>query len=197
MERLSRALDKAKQGFTEKLHFRAYHGDTEAQFELGEAYYYGWNLPEDQSEAVEWWEKAADQGHIEAHLWLGVAFFNGEGVPANEGIAEDWWECAASLGDAEAQYHVGFIHSEIDVWWKWYEPGAAAEWLEMAAEQGHAGAQSRLGDMYRRGEGVEQDDAKAMKWHRLAADQKRKHPLPPINECLGTVLDTIRSYGFD
>ncbi len=40
-----------------------------------------------------------------------------------------------------------------------------------AAEQGHAKAQNNLGAMYRKGEGVPQDDAEGVKWLRKAAEQ--------------------------
>ena len=37
--------------------------------------------------------------------------------------------------------------------------------------KGHAGAQSNLGFAYGNGQGVPQDDAEAVRWYRLAADQ--------------------------
>ena len=40
-----------------------------------------------------------------------------------------------------------------------------------AADHGDASAQTNLGQMYRNGRGVLQDDVEAVKWHRLAADQ--------------------------
>jgi TPR repeat protein len=40
-----------------------------------------------------------------------------------------------------------------------------------AAEQGDAAAQCNLGLMYDRGEGVQRDDAEAVKWYRKAAEQ--------------------------
>jgi cell division protein FtsZ len=40
-----------------------------------------------------------------------------------------------------------------------------------AAEQGHADAQFRLGEAYRKGEGVPADKTEAVKWYRLAAEQ--------------------------
>lgn len=39
------------------------------------------------------------------------------------------------------------------------------------AEQGNASAQYNLGQIYRQGEGVLQDDAEAVKWYRLAAEK--------------------------
>jgi uncharacterized protein len=47
---------------------------------------------------------------------------------------------------------------------------ALSEWRPWA-EQGHAKAQYNLGQMYRQGEGVLQDDKTAVKWYTLAAEQ--------------------------
>ena len=43
--------------------------------------------------------------------------------------------------------------------------------LRPLAAQGNAAAQYLLGLMYGRGDGVPQDDAEAVKWYRLAAEQ--------------------------
>lgn len=47
---------------------------------------------------------------------------------------------------------------------------ALREWTPLA-EQSHATAQYNLGQMYRLGQGVPQDDAEAVKWYRLADNQ--------------------------
>ena len=44
---------------------------------------------------------------------------------------------------------------------------------KVLAEQGYADAQFNLGSMYRKGEGVPENDAEAVKWYRKAADQLR------------------------
>jgi TPR repeat protein len=44
--------------------------------------------------------------------------------------------------------------------------------LRARAEQGHADAQYTLELMYDNGEGVPQDDAEAVRWYRLAAEQR-------------------------
>lgn len=41
----------------------------------------------------------------------------------------------------------------------------------MAAEQGNAKAQFKLGNMYRKDDGVTQDYAEAVRWYELAAEQ--------------------------
>ena len=45
------------------------------------------------------------------------------------------------------------------------------EEVKKLAEMGRADAQNRLGDMYRKGEGVRQDKAEAVTWYRKAAEQ--------------------------
>ena len=47
----------------------------------------------------------------------------------------------------------------------------ALEIWQTLAEQGDANAQTNLGTMYSKGDGVAQDDAKAVEWFRMAAEQ--------------------------
>ena len=47
----------------------------------------------------------------------------------------------------------------------------ALRWYRKAAEQGDARAQYNLGNMYRNGRGVKQDNHEAMRWYRKAAEQ--------------------------
>ena len=47
----------------------------------------------------------------------------------------------------------------------------AQDWVKGLAEQGHAVAQNNLGEMYRKGDGVLQDYAEAVKWFQLSAGQ--------------------------
>ena len=50
-------------------------------------------------------------------------------------------------------------------------PEEAAKWFGRAAEQGVASAQFNLGVLYKRGEGVAQDDKQAFFWFQVAAEQ--------------------------
>jgi TPR repeat protein len=58
----------------------------------------------------------------------------------------------------------------LDAWDRGDFATALREWTPLA-EQGHASAQYNLGQMYREGEGVPQDDKTAAKWYTLAAEQ--------------------------
>ena len=43
----------------------------------------GEGIPQNLSEALKWYRKAADQGHAKAQNDLGVLYYEGEGVPKN------------------------------------------------------------------------------------------------------------------
>ena len=66
------------------------------------------------------------------------------------------------------------IAQDYDAGLKAFQAGdfqtALKEWNPLA-DQGHAGAQYNLGIMYANGYGVPEDDAEAVRWYRLAADQ--------------------------
>ena len=177
VDKLGRALRRAKQYPIENLHFRAHHGDAEARFELGKEYYcdkYYFDsrvdVPQDMSEAVAWWQQAAEQGHVDAQIELGYALYNGEGVSADKQWAAGWWEAAVEQGDPRAQYLLGVLYLEL---FGFTDAAAnkAAECWRLAAEQGHAAAQYRLGNLYSEGWGVPEDKCEAMKWWRLAAER--------------------------
>jgi len=55
---------------SEKLHRVAEQGDADAQFNLGYSYFTGQGVTQDYTKAVEWFGKAAAQGHVGAKDWL-------------------------------------------------------------------------------------------------------------------------------
>ena len=145
------------------------NNDAEYQFSQGEAYYNGRGVEQDYAKAVEWYRKAAEQGHACAQCNLGQCYYNGEGVEQDYVKAVEWYRKAADQGDAQAQCNLGeCYHSGRGV-----DQGyaKAVEWYRKAAEQGYASAQYNLGNSYRLGKGVNQDYAKAVEWYRKAAEQ--------------------------
>lgn len=53
-------------------------------------------------EAVEWYEKAADQGYVQAQYALGDVYEFGEGVTLNYVLAQSWYKKAADQGYSHA-----------------------------------------------------------------------------------------------
>jgi uncharacterized protein len=73
-------------------------GDSDAQFNLGQAYRLGRGVPTNLSAAKTWFERAAGQGHVDAQTTLGLLLFqNGEQA---EGLK--WLRKAAEQGEPRA-----------------------------------------------------------------------------------------------
>ena len=147
----------------------ATEGDAAAQFDIGDRYFNGEGVPQDNGEAVRWYRLAADQGHARAQARLGFMYFNGEGVPQDDGEAARWYRLAADQGYAAAQSNLGLMYGigrGVP-----QDDGERLRWYRLAADQGHPGAQYNLGLVYGNGRGVPQDEDEAARWFRLAADQ--------------------------
>ncbi|MCY4224053.1 MAG: serine/threonine-protein kinase [Bacteroidetes bacterium] len=148
----------------------AQSGDADAQFKLGLAYDNGlFGMPEDLTEAVKWYDRAAHQGHAEAQLSLGFIYDLGQGVVEDDEEAVRWYREAAIQGLAMAQYSLGtmyYMGNGVEE-----DNLEAFRWFSLAAEQDLAEAQYNIGDMYYYGHGVEEDYSEAMEWYGLAAQQ--------------------------
>ena len=63
----------------------------------------GRGLEQNHPLAVEWYCKAAEQGHSKAQYLLGRMYENGTGVKKNDGLAMEWFHKEANQGLAEAK----------------------------------------------------------------------------------------------
>ena len=156
--------------FSDGLKGKAENGDGEAQFQLGNCYFFGLGVPKKQIDGVAWYRKAAEQGHPEAQFNLGGCLYQGYGVEPNQGEAVRWWRKSAgqnfppaliSLGDCYL-YGRGLEKNEVE----------AVRWFQKAAEQDYPAALYRLGNCYLQGTGVDRDIVQAMRYYRKAADLK-------------------------
>ena len=143
--------------------------DKYIQFSLGKCYYNGIGVTKDESKAVEWYKKAAEQGLAAAQYNLGVCYEDGKGVPKDERKAVEWYVKAAEQGLAAAQNNLGVCYQNGKGVPK--DEKKAVEWYKKAAEQGLAVAQNRLGYCYEHGIGVTIDERKAVEWYKKAAEQ--------------------------
>ena len=119
---------------------------------LGETYLNGEGVDKDVKLGIEYFEKAADQGHATAQFELGMMYKEG-----HEGLVQDvetglkWLQEAAEQGEAEAQNVLGRHYLQTEK----YE--RSLPYLEKAAAQGHPDAQFGLGVCYGHGFGVEEN----------------------------------------
>jgi TPR repeat protein len=159
----------------------AEQGDAEAQYQIGEIYYYRGDVPEDKKEAIKWYRKAAEQGHANAQYDIGFIYDEGVGVVIYDGRREiegftrdnteavKWYRKAAEQGDAEAQNRLGDMYGHG--WGVPENKEEAVKWYKKAAEQGNERALKRLDEMYRDSKIVPQDDADDVNKYRKAAEQ--------------------------
>jgi hypothetical protein len=99
---LSAARDGAFETALLELRPLAMDGHVEAQYILGQMYYFGRGLPQRFDQAVEWFTRAAKQGSAAAQHDLGVMYLQGQGVPKNLVQSYRWFDRAAKQSYADA-----------------------------------------------------------------------------------------------
>ncbi|MFK8300675.1 hypothetical protein ACI762_08130 [Capnocytophaga canimorsus] len=145
-------------------------GHSEAQYDLGEAYYSGIGISKDYNEAVKWYRKAAEQGHSRAQYNLGEAYYSGIGISKDYNEAVKWYGKAAEQGYEAGQLRLGLMYYYGNDVPKDYNE--AVKWFRKVAEQGNTFGQNKLGEIYYDGDGgVPKDYNEAVKWFRKAAEQ--------------------------
>ena len=149
----------------------------------------------DESEAVKWYRKAAEQGYDIAQVDLAKCYTEGKGVTSNYEEAVKWYRKAAELGNAEAQFELAVCYAEGKGTKKNVEE--SARWYRKAAEQGHAKAQFELGRCYTQGNGVSRNDVEAVKWYSKAAGQGITDARFALSKCywkgVGVLQDRVKA----
>ncbi len=80
-------------------------------FRLGKRLYSGFpNLPQDYSEAMTCYLKAAEKGHVEAMYNIGEMHTYGKGGPIDLTNAMDWFRKASDLGSEKADVAIGLLY---------------------------------------------------------------------------------------
>jgi TPR repeat protein len=102
-------------------------------------------VPQDNTQALFWRRKAAEQGDLQAQYALGFIYAAGDGAARDNEEAFKWFHRAANRGHADAQAGVGLSY--------WQGKGVtmnlveACRWLTLAAGKGHEGAQRALSEI--------------------------------------------------
>ena len=116
--------------------------------------------------------KEADPNDAKSIYELGVRYRDGDGVRMDPILAPELFQRAAEMGYAEAQYALGreYIDHIQEIMPRDAAMAEGVKWFEKAAKQGHIGAQLELAKLYATGKGVKEDEAKAFKIYKKAAD---------------------------
>lgn len=150
-------------------------GDPDAQFNMGQAYKLGRGVKSDPTAAIDWYRKAAAQGHARAEDNLGLLMFQ-QGERAG---ALPYLQRSAERGEPRAQYIVGTALFNGDLAPKnWVRAYAL---MTQASEAGLAQATTSLRQMEKyipeaqRNEGVAQA-ARMARSGQLASAEPRPNP---------------------
>ena len=138
----------------------AQKGHPMAMKEVGDMYYKGgvWTWEPDYKNAFEWYYKAAEKGITESINMLGNMYYNGKGVQQDKGKALVWYTKAAEKGLTLAMYNLGGLYYELR------DYKMAFKWHSKVIENRglfEDNSKCYLGQMYYKGEGVQQDYKKA------------------------------------
>ncbi|MGD9681273.1 MAG: tetratricopeptide repeat protein [Candidatus Obscuribacterales bacterium] len=147
----------------EELQERAAEGDPESQARLGFAYATGRGVDRDPTQALIWYERAAESGHIAAQYNFADMCLARRDYDA----ALVWFSRAAASGDPDASFNVALMHQRgLGVV---QDDTEALRWFELAAEAGSARAMYDVGLAYLQGRGVACDPESARTWLARAA----------------------------
>ena len=143
----------------------AAQGVAEAQYSVGYMHWHGHGFAADTAEAMQWWQRAAEQGHADAQARLGWAHLNTPPVAIEEALR--WFREAAQQGHPDGQFGLATMYSlgvAVDE-----DSAEAVRWARLSADRGNPGAQYLLGAHYENGWGVDVDLVQARSWFVLAA----------------------------
>jgi TPR repeat protein len=88
----------------------------------------------DIKQAVDWFRKAAEQGHAKAQYQLGELYRKGQGVEQDFKLAAKWYRKAAERGIPQAQLFLGvfYTHGQGVT----ADPVEAYVWFQVAGSNG-------------------------------------------------------------
>jgi localization factor PodJL len=141
--------------------------DPAAEYELGARFAEGRGVPQSLSEAVGWFERAADAGFAPAQFRLGSLKEKGEGLRKDVQAARRLYLGAAGKGHAKAMHNLAVLYAEGVDGRPDYK--AASEWFRKAAGYGVTDSQYNLAILFARGIGVQANLAESYRWFALAA----------------------------
>ncbi|WP_051690079.1 tetratricopeptide repeat protein [Pelobacter seleniigenes] len=151
-----------------ELYALAEKGDSSAQYNLGVLFAKsddGASRSRTAKQAIDWWKKAAAQGHSLAKYNLGHCYSSGDLVATNGKEAVRWFKLAAEDAMPQAQFALGLLYQQGRLVERDMEQ--ALHWYLEASRQGFPQAIFNLADIYSQ-KGEYYDLAKAFKFFYIA-----------------------------
>ena len=176
-------------------------GNIVADWYLGNMYRLGRGVERDEAKALSYYGRVADAFNpdeteqnrlrIMVDSLVRVADAYRTGTKRN-GIEQDYdrslrlYRLASTFGHPAAQYGLGVMTLRgqgIRA-----KPDQGLKWLVSSARKRYAPAEAMLGDLYMKGEFVEQDQTRALMWYLLAQETARPEENPEIIDRLDAIV---------
>ena len=90
-------------------------GNSASQQLLGEMYFFGRGVSQNDNLAFKWFELAAQQGVASAQFALGNMYDNGWGIAKDLSKAVSWWSKAAKQGHQKAKMNIGITNKCLEL----------------------------------------------------------------------------------
>lgn len=157
-------------------------GDFNAEYEIGKMYSLGNGTSVDYDQALYWFNEAAEHGCTVANNSMAYMYLDGVGVEQDKEKAIEMFKASAKCGNVEAMTEVGnyykyviFDDKKAVAWYK-----KAIDLLPTAPACGEA--YYELGNCYKSGLGVPQDEKKAEEYYQMAQDAGYEIPESNFDE---------------
>lgn len=161
---------------------------------LGDCFKYGIGMPENHTEAIKWYHKAALQGNQQAQVKMGHYYEHVIGVKRDYKIAYYWYNEAAKKNGAQAICYLGRCFKlGIGVT---RNDAISFQYFYKAAKMGDAYAKFCLAICYEEGSGIEKSPQKAFYWYKKGAIQGHLMALNQLGNCyrcgIGTTVNKAK-----
>lgn len=154
---------------------QALKGNPQKQYQVGDMYLDGAGVQQNTKLAIEFFSKAARQGHVKAQVLLGNLFLNGmHGVEKDEAAGFRWFYQAAELGHAGSLNNVGLSFYRGRGTEKNLEK--AKRFFERAVQAGSPEALLNLGNLATQEGNINQ----AIEYYKLAHSKKISTAAPNL-----------------
>ncbi|QOW09773.1 sel1 repeat family protein [Kaistella flava (ex Peng et al. 2021)] len=139
-------------------------GDVQSMHSLGEMYFYGQNVKEDEVKGYHWLKKAADLDYVPSILQLAELQNSGIEIEKENHTIKELFIKAAQLGSDEAKRCLVVICHEDK------NEEEKEKWLQEILQTTDSEVMKAIGYFYYNGDIVEKDHNKAIQWFEKAAE---------------------------
>ena len=170
-----------------QLQANAEAGDLKAQVALARAYLDGNGVAANDTLALKWLRRAADENYSDAENELGILYSSGRAVEKNKEEAFKWYKKAAKHGSASGMFNLGACYYNGDG--VNIDDAMAYGWFTLASQAGSRGGADavarsnteyspriiqegirNIGDFYASGKDLPRDVTQAIKWYTKTAE---------------------------